>query len=98
MIVYIDHQLAGPWGSDKYRYTKGPWVESFPEHGYQGKESPQQIYRAGLPKLGEDFCDASPAQQDERLRAIERTTFFRYCERTPSKVCSAILCTAGTPD
>ena len=77
VIVYIDHQLAGPWGTDKYRYTKGPWVESFPEHGYQGKENPQQIYRAGLAKLGDDFASLPPARQDERLRAIERSTFFQ---------------------
>jgi gluconate 2-dehydrogenase gamma chain len=77
VIVYIDHQLAGPWGTDKYRYTKGPWVESFSEHGYQGKENPQQIYRAGIAKLGDDFAALPPAAQDERLRAIERTTFFQ---------------------
>jgi gluconate 2-dehydrogenase gamma chain len=77
VIVYIDHQLAGPWGSDKYRYTKGPWVESFAEHGYQGKENPQQMYRAGIVKLGEDFAALPPDRQDERLRAIERTTFFQ---------------------
>jgi gluconate 2-dehydrogenase gamma chain len=77
VIVYIDHQLAGPWGSDKYRYTKGPWVESFPEHGYQGKETPQQIYRDGIKKLGEDFAALPPAKQDERLRTIDRTTFFQ---------------------
>jgi gluconate 2-dehydrogenase gamma chain len=39
VIIYIDRQLAGPYGRDKYRYTKGPWVESVPEHGYQGKET-----------------------------------------------------------
>jgi len=77
VIVYIDRQLAGPWGRDKYRYTKGPWVESVPEHGYQGKENPQQIYRAGIPKLGEDFAGAPAAEQDKRLRAVEKTTFFR---------------------
>jgi gluconate 2-dehydrogenase gamma chain len=77
VIVYIDRQLAGPWGRDKYRYTKGPWVESIAEHGYQGKENPQQIYRAGIPKLGEDFAGAPAAEQDKRLRAIEKTTFFR---------------------
>lgn len=77
VIVYIDHQLAGPWGKDKYRYTKGPWVESFPEHGYQGKETPQEMYRAGLPKLGDDFAAAAPAEQDKRLRAIEKTQFFQ---------------------
>ncbi len=36
VVVYIDRQLAGPYGRDKYRYTKGPFVESLPEHGYQG--------------------------------------------------------------
>src|SRR6185503_17613846 len=37
VVIYIDRQLAGPYGRDKYRYTKGPWVESYPEHGYQDK-------------------------------------------------------------
>jgi len=77
VIVYIDRQLAGPWGKDKYRYTQGPWVESVPEHGYQAKENPQQIYRAAIPGLGADFANAPPAEQDARLRAIERSTFFR---------------------
>ena len=36
VVIYIDRQLAGPYGADKYRYTKGPFVESVPEHGYQG--------------------------------------------------------------
>ena len=80
VIVYIDRQLAGPWGKDKYRYTKGPWVESVPEHGYQGKENPQQIYRAGIAKLGEDFAAAPAAEQDKRLRAIEKSTFFRLLQ------------------
>ncbi|HTA43456.1 MAG TPA: gluconate 2-dehydrogenase subunit 3 family protein [Bryobacteraceae bacterium] len=76
VIVYIDHQLAGPLGSDKNRYTKGPWVDSMPEHGYQGKETPQEIYRAGIARLGADFATLSPPAQDERLRAIEKTMFF----------------------
>jgi gluconate 2-dehydrogenase gamma chain len=77
VIVYIDRQLAGPWGRDKYRYTRGPWIESVAEHGYQAKENPQQIYHAGVAKLGADFASASAAEQDKRLRAIEKTTFFR---------------------
>jgi gluconate 2-dehydrogenase gamma chain len=77
VIVYIDRQLAGPWGRDKYRYTKGPWVESLAEHGYQGKDNPQQIYRAGIPKLGDDFASLAAAAQDDRLHGIERTMFFQ---------------------
>jgi gluconate 2-dehydrogenase gamma chain len=77
VIVYIDRQLAGPWGKDKYRYTKGPWVESVAEHGYQAKENPREIYQAGVPKLGADFASATPEEQDKRLRAIEKSIFFR---------------------
>lgn len=76
VVIYIDRQLAGPYGRDKYRYTKGPFVESMPEHGYQGKESPREIYQAGIRQL-ENFADLPPAERDQRLRAIEKTTFFR---------------------
>ncbi len=60
VVIYIDRQLAGPYGRDKYRYTKGPWMESVPEHGYQGKETPQQIYRSGIGLLGNDFAALPP--------------------------------------
>ncbi len=75
VVIYVDRQLAGPYGRDKYRYTKGPWVESVPEHGYQGKASPQQIYRESIPLLG-DFTTLSPAAQDEKLHSIEKSVFF----------------------
>jgi gluconate 2-dehydrogenase gamma chain len=77
VVVYIDRQLAGPYGRDRYRYTKGPFVESVPEHGYQGKKNPQEIYRDGLQQLGADFADLDDAHQDDRLRTIEMTMFFR---------------------
>jgi gluconate 2-dehydrogenase gamma chain len=76
VVIYIDRQLAGPYGRDKYRYAKGPFVDSVPEHGYQGKASPREVYREGIKQL-ENFADLAPAEQDQRLRAIETTTFFR---------------------
>lgn len=52
VAVYIDRQLAGPWGRDRYRYTQEPFEESAPaEFGYQGKATPQHIYRLGLKGL-----------------------------------------------
>ena len=99
VIVYIDHQLAGPWGSDKYRYTKGPWVESFPEHGYQGKETPQQIYRDGIKKLGDDFA-SPPDSQATRMSICARSSArlsSRCSGHTPSKVCSATRYMEATP-
>lgn len=76
VVIYIDRQLAGPYGKDKYRYTKAPWVESVREHGYQGKENPQQIYRAGIALLGNDFAALPSEQQDLRLEKIQDARFF----------------------
>jgi len=50
VVIYIDRQLAGSYGRDKYRYTKGPSVESYPEHGYQDKASPSESYRDEVDK------------------------------------------------
>lgn len=77
VVVYIDHQLAGPYGTDKYRYTQPPFDESAPGYGYQGKENPQEIYRAGVQKLGDDFTELDGPKQDARLKAIEHTYFFQ---------------------
>jgi gluconate 2-dehydrogenase gamma chain len=77
VVIYIDRQLAGPYGKDKYRYTKGPWIQSIPEHGYQGQETPQQIYRAGIKLLGDNFSGLSPEEQDQHLESIESSYFFQ---------------------
>jgi gluconate 2-dehydrogenase gamma chain len=77
VVIYIDRQLAGPYGRDKYRYTKEPWIESVPEHGYQGKETPQQIYQAGMELLGNDFANLAAEQQDLHLEKIQETHFFQ---------------------
>jgi gluconate 2-dehydrogenase gamma chain len=77
VMIYIDRQLAGPYGTDKRRYTHPPFVESIAEHGYQGKENPQQIYRAGIKALGADFATVDGAKQDELLAAGEKTWFFQ---------------------
>jgi gluconate 2-dehydrogenase gamma chain len=77
VVIYIDRQLASPYGRDKRRYTKGPWIESVPEHGYQGRETPQQIYRAGIELLGNDFAGLEAAQQDLHLEKVQETHFFQ---------------------
>jgi gluconate 2-dehydrogenase gamma chain len=76
VVIYIDRQLAGPYGSDKNRYSKGPWLESYPEHGYQGKENPRDTYRQGIRGLG-DFTKLSVDEQTKKLTSIEKTHFFQ---------------------
>jgi gluconate 2-dehydrogenase gamma chain len=77
VVIYIDRQLAGPYGADKYRYTKGPFFESYPEHGYQAQANPRETYRAGILQLGTNFADLAPGEQIEKLQAIEKTHFFQ---------------------
>jgi gluconate 2-dehydrogenase gamma chain len=75
VVIYIDRQLGGPYGRDRFRYTKAPFQAGPPELGYQDSANPQQIYRKALaPLLGID--QRSAAEQDEALRKIEGTQFF----------------------
>jgi gluconate 2-dehydrogenase gamma chain len=75
VVIYIDRQLAGPYGRDRYRYTQGPFEDGPPELGYQGKATPREIYREGLKNL-KGFDQLSPEEQDARLHQIESSRFF----------------------
>ena len=75
VVIYIDRQLASAYGRDYYRYTQLPFEPGVPEQGWQGKETPREIYRAGLKILGR-FHLLAPAEQDARLTQIEHTPFF----------------------
>ncbi len=76
VTVYIDRQLAGPWGRDRFRYTQGPFEENAAgEFGYQGKATPRQIYRRGLQDL-KGFDRLKDAEQDQKLAQLETTLFF----------------------
>jgi gluconate 2-dehydrogenase gamma chain len=76
VTLYIDRQLAGPYGRDRYRYTQAPFEQGTPTQGYQGAANPREIYREGL-KLLTGLPKLSPEEQDNRLRAIETTSFFQ---------------------
>lgn len=76
VVLYIDRQLAGPYGRDRYRYTQPPFEAGLPEHGYQGKATPRELYREGIRSL-RGFDRLAPAEQDARLHEIEATPFFR---------------------
>lgn len=75
VVVFIDRQLAGPYGRDAHRYTEPPFEEGPPEFGYQGKATPREIYREGLQKLN-GFDLLSSAEQDAALTEIESSLFF----------------------
>jgi gluconate 2-dehydrogenase gamma chain len=76
VVIYIDRQLAGPYGHDRYRYAQGPFDENAArEFGYQGKATPSETYREGLKRL-KSFDRLSPEEQDKKLQQIENTHLF----------------------
>ena len=76
VVIYIDRQLAAPYGRDRHRYTQEPFEDGVPEQGYQGKATPREIYRDGIASLGLDFVRLAPDSQDAKLRQIEDSHFF----------------------
>lgn len=81
VAIYIDRQLAGPWGRDHHRYTQEPFEENAPaEFGYQGKATPRDVYREGLRKL-KNLHLLQPEEQDAVLRQIEGSHFFSFLRR-----------------
>jgi len=77
VAIFIDRQLAGPWGRDGHRYTHPPFDETAPEEfGYQKQAPPRQVYREALKELA-GFDQLSPDEQDQKLKQIETSDFFR---------------------
>jgi len=75
VTIYIDRQLAGSYGRDRFRYTQPPFENAPSQFGYQDKQTPRQIYRKGLKHL-EGFQLLSTADQDKALQEIESSIFF----------------------
>jgi gluconate 2-dehydrogenase gamma chain len=78
--VFIDRQLAGPYGRDEGLYTRAPFMPGAATQGYQMPDTPAARYRAGLKALagyvkttfgGKSFRDLAPADQDKVLTGLE---------------------------
>ena len=78
--VFIDRQLAGPYGRFEDHYMKGPFHPGTKEQGDQSPLTPARHYRLGLAALdaycrtsfgGSVFARLTAAQQDEVLKGLE---------------------------
>lgn len=78
--VFIDRQLAGPYGRAATWYMDGPWHKGESTQGYQLKLTPAQLYRSALRNLEEhcrrtyntrSFADLKPDDQDTVLKGLE---------------------------
>ena len=78
--VFIDRQLAGPYGRAEGLYVAPPFLPGAATQGYQLPDSPAARYRAGLRALadyiksnfaGKAFRDLAPSDQDTVLKGLE---------------------------
>src|SRR3954447_6694252 len=78
--VFIDRQLAGPYGEAAGLYMKPPFVAGAVTQGNQSANAPAALYRTGLRALaafikanfaGKSFAVLSPQDQDSVLSGLE---------------------------
>jgi gluconate 2-dehydrogenase gamma chain len=79
--VFIDRQLAGPYGRSGGHYIAGPYAKGEPQQGDQSPLTPAERYRLGLAALdrytkkahgGANFFDLNDGQKDQILSALEK--------------------------
>lgn len=51
VAMYIDHQLASPWGVSAKEYMTGPFKVGTATQGYQGRQKNAEIFMMGLTAL-----------------------------------------------
>jgi gluconate 2-dehydrogenase gamma chain len=78
--VFIDRQLAGPYGRSEGLYMKPPFMPGASTQGNQQPDAPAARYRSGLKALadhvkgafaGRSFPQLSPQEQDRILAGLE---------------------------
>lgn len=82
VTVFIDHQLAGPFGSAADWYMQGPWADGTPQQGYQLRRTPAEVYRAAIVAVDDHsrrasnrvFAELGRDERDGLLRALEDGT------------------------
>lgn len=79
--IFIDRQLAGPYGQGDHLYQQGPFMAGEKSQGYQ-MHAPAQVYRAAIGEIdryatgkhGRTFARLSAPQQDDILHELDAGT------------------------
>jgi gluconate 2-dehydrogenase gamma chain len=81
--VFIDRQLAGPYGRFEGLYTRPPFIKGSKQQGPQSAQTPADLYRQSLAALdrhcrgapdGKPFAQLAAVRQDEILQGLESGT------------------------
>jgi gluconate 2-dehydrogenase gamma chain len=82
--IFIDRQLAGPYGRQEGLYIRPPFMKGTNSQGHQSEKGPAQEYREGLAALdrtckarfgGKAFADLSDQDKDAVLKGLESGEF-----------------------
>lgn len=96
--IYIDHQLAGPWGSNVKDYRLGAFYKAEENQGPQTKILRKDLFLAGLDSLNKysneqfeaDFKELEATQQDEVLQAFSEGKVELYGKVSSSQFFSLL--------
>jgi gluconate 2-dehydrogenase gamma chain len=78
--VYLDRQLAGPYGRDEGLYMRAPFMKGTKQQGPQSPSVPAKTYRDGLAAFnkycqsnyaGKNFADLADNDKDAVLSGLE---------------------------
>src|ERR1700722_6199327 len=81
--VFLDRQLAGPYGRADGHYNRPPFMPGTKQQGAQSEKDPAATYRAGLAALdrycqvkfpGKRFTDLTDQDEADVLKGIESGT------------------------
>ena len=79
--VFIDRQLAGPYGTAEELYMRGPFADGTPQQGNQSPLTPAARYREALAALdkycratyaGKSFAQLPDNEKDKLLSGLEK--------------------------
>lgn len=79
--LFIDRQLAGPYGSSRGLYMRPPFMDGTPQQGKQSALTPAARYRQALAALdkycrsayvGKSFAELADGQRDKVLTELEK--------------------------
>jgi gluconate 2-dehydrogenase gamma chain len=83
VVVFLDRQLAGDYGSGAHFYLEGPWQTGTASQGYQSRFTPAQFYRHAIVAIdqavarshsGKAFKDLDATAQDVLIKQMESGT------------------------
>jgi gluconate 2-dehydrogenase gamma chain len=58
VTLFIDHQLAGPYGQAARWYMQGPWAKGASTQGFQSRMNPAELYRAAIKAIDDHVAAA----------------------------------------